>query len=197
MQIVKIVSSASRARLMAILCILVVAFAPTLGKAGDESNSDLFHDSDLWSQDRIPDYNWNSVAATPNLASRAKRHREFMAGGIPLAYRSRWNPYPATTNFIRYGGNLYKTHCADCHGATGLGDGEAGRDLTPSPAFLEYMVKRPRAVDEYLLWTISEGGAQFETKMPAFNDALSDDQIWQIVVYMRAGFPAVERSNKE
>jgi hypothetical protein len=197
MQIVRIVSSASAIRLIACLCILVTAFVASPGKAGEGSSSGLSHELDLWSQERIPDYSWDSIAATPNLNSRAKRHHEFMAGGIPLEYRSRWNPYPATTKFIREGGNLYKSHCAACHGAAGLGDGEAGRDLTPSPAFLEYMVKRPRAVDEYLLWTISEGGSQFSTQMPAFKDDLSDDQIWQIVVYMRSGFPAVERSNKE
>jgi len=197
MQIVKTVLSASPVRLIACLCILVITFAASPGKAGDESASDLSHELDLWSQERIADYSWDSIAATPNLNSRAKRHREFVAGGIPLEYRSRWNPYPATTKFIRDGGNLYKSHCAACHGATGLGDGEAGRDLTPSPAFLEYMVKRPRAVDEYLLWTISDGGSQFDTKMPAFKDALSDNQIWQIVVYMRAGFPAVENAGQK
>jgi mono/diheme cytochrome c family protein len=48
----------------------------------------------------------------------------------------------------------------------------------------------PMAGDEYLLWTVSEGGKAFETAMPAFKDSLSEDQIWSIIAYMRAGFPS-------
>jgi len=36
-----------------------------------------------------------------------------------------------------------------------------------------------------------EGGAPFGTRIPAFKDALSQEQIWQIIAYMRAGFPAL------
>jgi mono/diheme cytochrome c family protein len=98
---------------------------------------------------------------------------------------------------VHDGGRLYKLHCATCHGSKGLGDGEAGRDLTPSPAFLAYMIKRPRSVDEYLLWTISEGGAQFGTEMPSFKEILTDQQIWQIVTYMRADFPNVTEAGQD
>jgi mono/diheme cytochrome c family protein len=50
---------------------------------------------------------------------------------------------------------------------------------------------QPIAIDSYLLWTISEGGVAFGTKMPAFKNALSKQQIWQVVAYLRAGFLAV------
>ena len=53
------------------------------------------------------------------------------------------------------------------------------------------MIRMPMMADEYLLWAISEGGAPFGTDMPAFKDALSQDEIWQIIAYMRAGFPKV------
>jgi mono/diheme cytochrome c family protein len=55
----------------------------------------------------------------------------------------------------------------------------------------------PDAVDEYLLWAISEGGKSFGTNMPAFKDALTEEQIWQIITYMRAGFPAVDAPRRE
>ena len=63
-----------------------------------------------------------------------------------------------------------------------------GKALSPSPALLAYMIRRPIAVDEYLLWTISEGGKQFATDMPAFKDKLAREEIWKIIAYMRAGF---------
>jgi mono/diheme cytochrome c family protein len=56
------------------------------------------------------------------------------------------------------------------------------------------MIDIPRSVDEYLLWTISEGGVQLGTEMPAFKEVLTEQQIWQIVIYMRAGFPVVEEA---
>ncbi|MEQ9122441.1 MAG: cytochrome c, partial [Alphaproteobacteria bacterium] len=52
------------------------------------------------------------------------------------------------------------------------------------------LIQRPAAADEYLLWTISEGGAMFDTPMPGFKNTLSRDEIWSIIAFMRAGFPA-------
>lgn len=164
------------------------------GAAG-EPHRELVPGLDIWSRERRPAPQWGSKKEiTADYLSRAERHREFMQGGVPLEYRSRRSPYPAATNIILDGGRLYKSHCAACHGSGGLGEGEASRDLTPPPAFLAYLINRPRSVDEYLLWTISEGGVQFGTEMPAYKEVLTERQIWQIVTYMRAGFPNVEKA---
>ena len=162
--------------------------------AADELHRELVPGLDLWSQERRPAPHWGSKATAPDYLSRAKRHREFMEGGVPLEYRHRTSPYPAETRIILDGGRLYKSHCATCHGSRGLGDGEASRDLTPPPAFLAYLINRQRSADEYLLWTISEGGVQFGTEMPAYKEVLTERQIWQVVNYMRAGFPNVEEA---
>ena len=70
-----------------------------------------------------------------------------------------------------------------------MGGGDPGKALSPSPALLAYMIRRPISVDEYLLWSIADGGAQFKSKMPAFKGKLSPDDVWRVVAYMRAGFP--------
>jgi mono/diheme cytochrome c family protein len=80
-----------------------------------------------------------------------------------------------------------------CHGETDLGNGELAQDLTPSPALLAYLVEQPIAVDQYLLWSISEGGKPFGTAMPAFKTVLTQKQIWQVIAYLRAGFPEIEK----
>jgi mono/diheme cytochrome c family protein len=72
-----------------------------------------------------------------------------------------------------------------------MGDGEAAKALNPSPALLAYMIQMPMAVDEYLMWTIADGGKAFGTAMPAFKNTLSAEEIWKIIAYMRSGFPAV------
>ena len=98
---------------------------------------------------------------------------------------------------IAAGRALYLGNCAACHGPDGLGDGDAGQALSPSPAVLAYMITRPIAVDPYLMWSISEGGGQFNSEMPAFKDELSQDEIWDIIAYMRAGFPGLDMEMPE
>jgi hypothetical protein len=77
-----------------------------------------------------------------------------------------------------------------------MGDGEPGRAVSPSPALLAYMIRRPLSVDEYLLWAISDGGEQFDSEMPASKDKLSRDDIWRVIAYMRAGFPGASSGSR-
>jgi len=193
----KIVSFAVGLAWIPALCILAFGLDAAPARAQDEERRELVPGMDLWTRERAPAPYWRWQDATHDLLSRAKRHREYMEGGVPVEYRSRTNPYPAATKIIDQGGGLYAAHCAACHGASGLGDGKAGHDLTPSPALLGYLIERPRSVDEYLLWSIAEGGALFGTAMPAFKEDLTEPQIWQIVTYMRAGFPVVAEASQE
>ena len=57
---------------------------------------------------------------------------------------------------------------------------------------LTFMIESPDLVDEYLMWTIAEGGAEFGSSMPAYRAFLTQREIWKIVAYMRAGFPGSE-----
>ncbi|MDU8946367.1 c-type cytochrome [Ovoidimarina sediminis] len=120
---------------------------------------------------------------------RMQRHWTYMNEGVPAAYRGVRSPFRATTEVIAEGNALYSDNCSRCHGGEGLGDGEAGRSLVPSPALLRWFSQMPLSGDEYLLWTISEGGRRFGTNMPAFKGDLTEEDIWKIITYMRAGFP--------
>ncbi len=135
---------------------------------------------------------WDPRNAPPQLKARGKRHVEFIQAGVPVEYRSQRNPYPAVTKAIDAGREVYEANCIACHGPRGRGDGDAGLDLIPSPALLTELTKNQGAADEYLLWTVSEGGKQFDTAMPAFKDRLSEDQTWQVISYLRAGLPPAQ-----
>ena len=118
------------------------------------------------------------------------RHHQFMMGGVPEAYRSLTNPLPANTEVISRGRAIYGDHCASCHGPSGLGDGEDGRELSPRPANLACLSRMPMMMDDsYLYWTIAEGGGAFGTAMPAHKDALSADEIWSVIRFLQAGLP--------
>ena len=120
---------------------------------------------------------------------RLLRHTTFMQYGVPKEYEGAKSEVSTGPVTIAAGGKLYAEHCAACHGRDGMGGGVPGRAVSPSPALLAYMIRRPISVDEYLLWAISDGGKQFESEMPAFRDRLSRDDIWRVIAYMRAGFP--------
>ena len=144
---------------------------------------------------REPPIGWSLQNLDPEQQQRVLRFSTFVNQGIPEKYLKVDNGVGYTTRAISEGGPLYIAHCQKCHGDTGLGNGDLAYSLTPSPALLAYMVQQPIAVDQYLLWSISEGGKQFGTAMPAFKNELSEDQIWRIVAYLRAGFPDVDEGD--
>jgi mono/diheme cytochrome c family protein len=134
---------------------------------------------------------WDLERMSPGERQRMLRHWTFMNKEVPETYLMQTNDIGYTTAAIAAGGPLYLANCARCHGESGLGNGELAQDLTPSPALLAFLVQQPIAIDQYLLWSISEGGKKFGTAMPAFKDQLTQEQIWQIVAYLRAGLPEV------
>jgi mono/diheme cytochrome c family protein len=143
-------------------------------------------------KDAEPSIGWSLRNLDPEQQQRMLRFSTFVNRGIPEKYLKAENGVGYTVRAIAEGGPLYMAHCQKCHGDTGLGNGDLAYALTPSPALLAYMVQQPIAVDQYLLWSISEGGKQFGTAMPAFKNQLSEEQTWQIVAYLRAGFPDLD-----
>jgi len=119
------------------------------------------------------------------MGSSMQRHRQVMMTGLPETYRSLRNPLSADTQVISQGKALYRADCASCHGSTGEGNGPAAAGMSPPPANLRWLMSRPIASDGYLMWAISEGGAGLGTAMPAFKDALDENNRWKIIRYLR------------
>src|SRR5512132_2669245 len=71
------------------------------------------------------------------------RHHVAMMSGIPAPYNSLSNPLPRTRETVERGAAVYAENCASCHGATGAGDGEAGRTLSPPPGNLAWLAQMP------------------------------------------------------
>jgi mono/diheme cytochrome c family protein len=114
----------------------------------------------------------------------------FSACGVPAAPATSFPPAPADyagkTNPLgadaAAAGSLnYISYCESCHGASGLGDGPAGAALNPPAANL--LTVASQVGDDYLFWRISEGKAG--TAMVGWGNVLSEEQIWQVVAYIR------------
>lgn len=123
------------------------------------------------------------------MAGSMPRHRQAMSG-VPWPYDGLANPLPRTRETLDRGATVYAENCASCHGPTGRGDGEAGRDLSPPPGNLAWLSQMPMVRwDPFMYWAVAEGGASFGSAMPAFKDTLSSDDIWAVIAYVQARLP--------
>lgn len=94
------------------------------------------------------------------------------------------NPVPADDPSRARGRELFTAACLPCHGPLGKGDGPAAASLERKPGNLS----DPRMwqqTDGAIFWKISEGNSP----MPAFQEAYSEAQRWDIVNYVRTLAP--------
>ena len=85
------------------------------------------------------------------------------------------------------GKKLYGQFCVTCHGESGKGDGAAAAALNPKPrdhTDKEYMSKMS---NDDMLKVIKNGGASVGKSplMPPWGASLKDDQIQDIIAYVR------------
>ena len=81
----------------------------------------------------------------------------------------------------------FTIRCAMCHGQSGKGDGPAAASLKPKPqdhSDAEYM---SGLTNDYMFKIIKQGGAAVgkAPTMPAHSGTLSDDDIWNVIAYIR------------
>lgn len=103
----------------------------------------------------------------------------------PDDYSGFTNPLKRDEANLNEGKELYQANCASCHGSGGEGDGPASGGLNPKPQNLAE--NQSRLSDSYLFWRISEGGLMdpFYSLMPAWRGLLDEEEIWQIITYVR------------
>lgn len=83
---------------------------------------------------------------------------------------------------------LFLELCSVCHGTGGKGDGPSAQGLEPKPADFTNCKVMAKDSDDVLFKIIKGGGqsAGRSTVMPAWGGSLSDQQIRELVKYIRA-----------
>ena len=111
------------------------------------------------------------------LNAQAQDHWEAPAEADTLS-----NPYSLDdAEIIEKGSDLYVMLCASCHGAQGDGQGSAGQSSNPPPAdFTKEKVQQQS--DGALFWKIWEGNPP---AMLSYKRMLDEEEVWQIVTYLR------------
>ncbi len=99
---------------------------------------------------------------------------------VPEEETNRPNPVTPDEDSIERGKEEFKKYCVTCHGRFARGDGLfAERMLTRPPDLTTVINGR---TDGNLAWKISRG----QGSMPGWHKILRQDDIWNIVNYLRA-----------
>jgi mono/diheme cytochrome c family protein len=99
---------------------------------------------------------------------------------VPANFKSMKNPVAMSDASAQSGKVLYAKTCAACHGKTGLGDGPKAKTLKSLPGDFSKAASQSQSDGEHFYKTKMGRG-----DMPKYEGKLSDDDIWNIVNYIR------------
>jgi mono/diheme cytochrome c family protein len=118
-------------------------------------------------------------------ACAAKADTDSEEKPVPAPYAGMKNPVEGKTDAADAGKLIYTDNCLTCHGESGKGDGPGGTSLKIKPADLTEVAANDD--DDRIFWIVSEGGvpAGKSEDMKPWKDTLSQDEIWQVITYMR------------
>jgi len=89
------------------------------------------------------------------------------------------------------GGEIYVRNCMYCHGDNLDGQGHFAKGFNPPPANFQDPGTIAMLQEAYLFWRIAKGGpglpkesTPWNSVMPAWEDRLTEEQIWQVIMYL-------------
>jgi mono/diheme cytochrome c family protein len=99
---------------------------------------------------------------------------------VPANFKSMKNPVAQGDASAKTGMALFTKNCAACHGKAGLGDGVKARTLKDFPGDFT----------KAEFQGLADGDIFYRTKtgrgdMPKYDGKLADDDIWNVVNYLR------------
>jgi mono/diheme cytochrome c family protein len=92
------------------------------------------------------------------------------------------NPLAASPDTLRAGLSRYRANCLGCHASPGADAAEYGQGLNPAAPDLT-LPRVQRRTDGELYWIVANGIRM--TGMPAFAPTHGEEEVWQIVAFMR------------
>jgi mono/diheme cytochrome c family protein len=99
----------------------------------------------------------------------------------------------AFATHVEAGAATYIRNCMYCHGDNLDGKGHFAAGFNPPPANFQDPGTIAMLQEAYLFWRIAKGGpglpkesTPWNSVMPAWEDRLSEEQIWQVIMYLYA-----------
>jgi len=98
----------------------------------------------------------------------------------PAGWSAKKSTIASSISSIQAGKNIYRTNCVLCHGEKGKGNGTLAMNLNPRPA--DHTSKKfQQQKDGEIFYKITTG----RNAMPSFRQLFSDNDIWNIITYIR------------
>ncbi len=101
----------------------------------------------------------------------------------PAPSNNQSNPIKMTSSSVVTGQSIFSQNCVQCHGENGFGDGPMAATLNPPPA--DFHARHLDDHTDLQLFQWIQNGIP-GTAMPAFKGKLTDDQIWNLVNFVRS-----------
>ena len=99
---------------------------------------------------------------------------------VPANFKSMKNPVATSDVSVKAGQALYAKTCASCHGKAGLGDGVKARALKEFPGDFSKADFQGQSDGDHFYKTKTG-----RSEMPKYEGKLADNDIWNVVNYMR------------
>ena len=127
--------------------------------------------------------------APPETISFKGQTVDLVHGGNPFRELERTDPTQFRAR-VESGRSIYYRNCVFCHGDAMQGDGMYAHGLNPIPTnFTEGTIEQLQ--ETYLFWRISKGGpglpaegGPWDSAMPQWERFLSDEQIWEVILFL-------------
>ena len=95
------------------------------------------------------------------------------------------------TEHLSSGRTVYVGNCMPCHGDRLDGGGHFARGFNPVPADFTSNGTIAQLTESYVFWRIAKGGpglpnegTPWNSAMPAWEDVLTENEIWSVILYM-------------
>ena len=92
---------------------------------------------------------------------------------------------------VTAGSEVYYQNCFYCHGDLLNGQGPYARGLYPLPANFQDLGTIAQLEESYVFWRITTGGAglpdaatPWNSTMPAWHEMLSEQEVWEVIVFL-------------
>lgn len=89
------------------------------------------------------------------------------------------------------GKRVYYQNCLPCHGDALVGDGHYAHGFNPAPLNFADVGTIAQLSESFVFWRVAKGGpglpvegAPWHSAMPAWEDFLTEDEIWAVIIFM-------------
>jgi len=136
-----------------------------------------------------------SVAAPTTLRSiHPSAPSQFTFQGTNLQLDELENPLRSEGSMdehLEEGKRVYYENCLACHGDGLSGQGHFAHGFNPAPLSFQDVGTIAQLVEPFVFWRIAKGGpglpnegAPWNSAMPAWEDFLTEDEIWSVILFL-------------